>query len=306
MSISLRQLQAFVAVVENGSFIQAAQELHLTQSALSGLIKELETRLDMRLIDRTTRQLALSESGRLLLPHAKRILNEYAAFSDVAQTLKNGSIGQVRYAVSQQLAASIMPSLIGRFAREQPDIYVQLIDCSVEQVLQAVQNADVDFGIGPERDLPEDIQAELLFELPFYAALPADHPLAAQTAVDWQDLQGWPVITLRGHFTERLADSLPEQVVALIHPPAHSVNFLSTALGMVRAGLGITLCLPYAADWVKNHDLVLRPLVQPAVTRRFFIYRKKNRSLSAPAETFHRFLSSCTPDAWSAPLGAVL
>lgn len=305
MNISLRQLQAFVAVVEHGSFIQAAQKLHLTQSALSGLIKELENRLDMRLIDRTTRQVALSESGRLLLSHAKRILNEYASFNDVADTLKTGSIGQVRYAVSQQLAASVMPALIGRFVLEEPDIVVQLIDCSVEQVLQAVQNAEVDFGIGPERVLPEDIQAELLFELPFYVVLPSEHPLSAQPAVDWRDLQGQPLIGLSGHFTERLADALPASLVPLVHPPTHSVNFLSTALGMVRAGLGITLCLPYAADWVKNHHLVMRPLVHPAITRRFFIYRRKNRSLTAQAETFCNFLSNCTPDAWSVPLGAV-
>lgn len=294
MNLSIRQLRAFTAVAEHGSFSQAAVQLHLTQSALSGLIKELENQLALRLFDRTTRQLQLTDAGCHLLPAAQRILNDLNALVAEAQNIRSGQSGQVRFAVSQQLAASVMPDLITRFQQDYPDIRLHLVDCSVEQVLDQVNNADVDFGMGPERILPEDIEATLLFSLPFYVALPEDHPLGQQQNVTWQDLLRENLITLNGPFTDRLADSLPANIAAHIRRPHYAVNFLSTAIGLTRNGHGLTLCLPYAADLVRRNGLIMRPMTDPVIERQFFIYRRKNRSLTASAETFFRFLSEKT------------
>lgn len=302
MSISLRQLRAFHAVAEQGSFSAAAQELHLTQSALSGLIKELETRLDVRLFDRTTRQLDLSEAGSRLLPYAKRVLNEAAAFQDEVSLLKNGGSGRVRLAVSQQLAASAMPQILGLFRQEKPGIEVQMLDCSVDQVIALVHNAEVDFGIGPERKTPDGIETAPLFTLPFYAVLPPGHRLAAKTAVEWADLREEPLIPLNGSFTEQLSAALPPDLAGLFHSRHYSVNFLSTALGLVKNGAGITLCLPFAADWVRSHGLLMRPLVRPTVERSFMVYRRQNRSLSVAAGQLHGFLTELAHPLWSPEL----
>lgn len=290
MNITLRQLKAFVTVADEGSFTQAAASLHLTQSALSGLIKDLESNWNVRLFDRTTRQLHISVVGQRLLPSARRVLNELAALSDEVDNAKNRQQGQVRLAVAQQLAASVMPRLLAGFGRRHPDIRVTLIDCSVEQVLQHVQNLEADFGLGPDRDHPDTVGSEYLFALPFYVAMPADHPLAAQDAVSWQALGREPLITLTGPFTERLAAALPEDLAMRILKPDTQVNFLSTALSMVRAGHGLTLCLPYAGDWVQQNGLVMRPLVAPLIERRFLLYHRKSRSLSPAADTLRRYL----------------
>ncbi|MDO4249702.1 MAG: LysR family transcriptional regulator [Neisseria sp.] len=295
MNLSIRQLRAFITVAEHGSFSQAALQLHLTQSALSGLIKELENQLAMRLFDRTTRQLHLTDAGRRLLPSAQRVLNDIHALAVEAQNIHNGHSGQVRFAVSQQLAASVIPDLITRFQQHYPDIRLHLVDCSVEQVLDQVNNADVDFGMGPERTLPPDIESNLLFALPFYVALPADHPLEQQASVSWQDLQQETLITLNGPFTDRLAEALPETVAEHIRHPRYSVNFLSTAIGLTRNDLGLTLCLPYAADMVRRNGLIMRKITGPVIERKFFIYRRKNRSLTPSAEIFCRFLNEETP-----------
>ena len=295
MNLSIRQLRAFITVAEHGSFSQAALQLHLTQSALSGLIKELENQLAMRLFDRTTRQLHLTDAGRRLLPSAQRVLNDIHALAAEAQNIRNGHSGQVRFAVSQQLAASVIPDLITRFQQHYPDIRLHLVDCSVEQVLDQVNNADVDFGMGPERTLPADIESSLLFTLPFYVALPAGHPLEQQSNVSWQDLQQETLVTLNGPFTDRLAEALPETVAEHIRHPRYSVNFLSTAIGLTRNGLGLTLCLPYAAEMVRRNGLVMRKITEPVIERKFFIYRRKNRSLTPSAEIFCRFLNEETP-----------
>ena len=74
------------------------------------------------------------------------------------------------------------------------------------------------------------------------------------------------------------------------------MNFLSTAIGLTRNHLGLTLCLPYAAELVRRNGLSMRKMVDPVVERKFFIYRRKNRSLTASADTFCRFLCDETPD----------
>lgn len=290
MNITLRQLKAFVTAADYGSFTRAAEALNLTQSALSGLMKELEQNLGLKLFDRTTRQLNLSEAGSHLLPQARRILNEVSVFGSEVRHLKSSSLGQVRIAVSQQLAASALPALIAAFIREYPGIQVSLIDCSVEQVLQRVQDNEADFGIGPERSGSSDIESEVFFTLPFFVVMPPHHPAAAQSSVRWQALEGESLITLSSPFTDRLAASLPPATADHINHPEYRVNFLSTALAMTKAGLGLTFCLPFAADWVRQHGLVMRLLCEPKVERRFYLYRRKHRSLSGAAQTLRQFL----------------
>ena len=96
MSTTLRQLKAFVLVAEQNSFTKAAEILCLTQSALSGLIKELEQNLDVKLFDRTTRKLHLSDAGSRLLPQARRVLNEMSVLNEKVDNLKSLHQGHVR------------------------------------------------------------------------------------------------------------------------------------------------------------------------------------------------------------------
>lgn len=290
MNISLRQLKAFVAVAESGSFTQAATRLHLTQSALSGLMKELESQIDIRLFDRTTRQLSLSDAGVRLFPLAVQVLNDVMRFEDEADKLKDGRLGDVRVSVSQQLAASFMPYFLADFKKNYPDTRIRLQDCSIEQVVKQVQTGEVDFGIGPDRILPNDVEATPWFSLPFYAVLQKNHPLAVLEKINWSILFEEPLISLSGSFNQHLSKELPVHLSGRIMTPDYEVNFLSTALGMVRNGLGVSLCLPYAGDWVRQHNLVMRPLVEPIIYRRFFLYSRKNKSLSSVALLFKEYL----------------
>ena len=83
---------------------------------------------------------------------------------------------------------------------------------------------------------------------------------------------------------------MPNNISSRIFHPDFEINFLSTALGMTRMGLGITLCLLYAAEWVELYGLVMRPINEPVVERKFLLYTHKNRSLSPAALAFKEFL----------------
>ena len=297
MNISIRQLSAFISVADNGSFTRASEQMHLTQSAVSGLIKELESSLGIVLFDRTTRQLSLSVVGHHLLPQARRILNEMQLFENEASSLTSLAQGQVRLAVSQ-FAASSMPAVIARFAKAYPDISVSLLDCSAENVLEHIQNIEVDLGVGTERSFTEpddDISADLLYQLPFCVVMPDNHALAQKSEVIWQDLVDTPLITLQGPFIEQVTAELDEEIASHIQQARYKVSFMSTALEMTRQGFGITLCLPYmpeVIDWVSANGLQMRPLAQPVKMRRFFIYQRSSRALSPASIAFKQFLQT--------------
>ena len=297
MNISIRQLTAFIKVADNGSFTRASDQMHLTQSAVSGLIKELESNLGIVLFDRTTRQLSLSVVGHHLLPQARRILNEMQLFENEASSLTNLAQGQVRLAVSQ-FAASSMPAVIAQFAKVYPDISVSLLDCSAENLLEHIQNIEVDLGVGTELgflETEDEIRSDLLYELPFCVVMPDSHVLAKKREIVWKDLIDIPLITLQGPFLEQVTAELDERIASHVQQARYKVNFMSTALEMTRQGFGITLCLPYmpeVIDWVSANGLQMRPLAQPIKMRRFFIYQRSSRALSPASIAFKHFLQS--------------
>jgi DNA-binding transcriptional LysR family regulator len=288
MNITLRQLRAFVAVARTGSFTLAAESLFVTQSALSGLIKELEQSLGVRLLDRSTRRIQLSDIGCGVYPLIDKILLDLDGVLDEVANLKALKKGVVRIAAPQLMACTLLPEVIAAYVGEHPDVHIRLIDCAVESVTSRVFSGEVDFGVGPERDPNSDIDDAPLFELPFHAVFPPGHALGALQQVQWADLADYPLITLQGQFTERLSVDLQTAMREL--DPATTVTFMSTALSMVAAGLGITICIPYAASLVRLYRLEMRPLIAPAVTRRFYVFTRNGRSLSPAAQSFSDYL----------------
>jgi DNA-binding transcriptional LysR family regulator len=338
MNPTLRQMRAFVALAKTGNFTLAAQYMHVTQSALSGLIKELEQTLGVRVVDRSTRRIALTETGNELYPLFSQMIDDLdralANIADQAQLRK----GIVRVAVPQLMACTLLPQVIAAWRERYPDIGVSLSDSPVEAVTTRVLSGETDFGIGPERDYAPQLEARELMEMPFEAVVPPDHPLAKRRGVGWSDLAPYPLITLRGQFTERLladmggeADAAkrrrasgadtdvdadvdanadanadgaddrrpcnvrelarrPVHEVTLALRPAHEVTYMTTALAMVASGLGITVCMPYAAPLVRLHGLRMLPLDAPVLTRRFFVYTREQRTLSPASAAFITFL----------------
>jgi DNA-binding transcriptional LysR family regulator len=291
MNPTLRQMRAFVAVAKTGNFTLAAQYLHVTQSALSGLIKELEQTLGARVVDRSTRRLALTDMGKELYPLFSQMIDDLdralANIADQAQLKK----GIVRVAAPQLMACTLLPQAIAAWRERHPDVKVSLADTAVEQVTARVLSGEVDCGIGPERDETPELDARLLLDMPFEAVIPPGHPLASRQQLAWSDLAGYPFISLRGQFTERLLADMGEALRDATLRPEHEVNFMTTALAMVAAGLGVTVCMPYASAEVQRHGLLTRQLADPVLTRRFFIYTRAQRSLSPAAEAFVAFLS---------------
>ncbi|WP_292038118.1 LysR family transcriptional regulator [Massilia sp. UBA6681] len=290
MNPTLRQMRAFVALAKTGNFTLAAQAMHVTQSALSGLIKELEQTLGAKVVDRSTRRALLTDIGKELYPLFSQMIDDLdGALANVADhtRLKKGI---VRIAAPQLLSCTLMPEAIAAYRARYPDIEVRLGDTGVESVVNRVLSGEADIGIGPEREPAPPLDARLLFEMPFALVFPRGHELEKQARVTWKDVARYPLISLQGQFTERLLDDMHASKHAPSVKPANEVTFMTTALAMAAAGLGVTVCMPYAAPLATLYGLVMRQLEEPVLTRRFFLYTRPGRSLSPAAESFIDFL----------------
>jgi DNA-binding transcriptional LysR family regulator len=290
MNPTLRQMRAFVALSKTGNFTLAAQLLHLSQSALSGLIKELEATLGARVVDRSTRKISLTEIGSELYPLFSQIIDDLdgaLANIDAHTRLKKGT---VRIAAPQLMACTLLPRAIAAWQAQHPDVQVRLADCALDSVAARVLSGEADLGIAPEREPAPQLDAQLLFELPFALVFPQGHPLEARKKITWQDLGDYPFISLQGQFTERLMADMHGALREVTLKPAYEVAFMTTALAMVSSGLGIAVCLPYAEPLVSLYKLNMRPIDEPVLTRRFFVHTRPGRALSPAAGAFRTFL----------------
>lgn len=291
INLTLRQLRAFVAVATLRGFTAAAKQLHLSQSALSGLVKELEDGLGMRLLDRNTREVSLTQAGAEFLPLARRVLTDVHDAVAGMSDLKHQRRGIVRVAALELLSCTVLPEAIAAFQRTVPHLEVRLADSVIEQVLAKVGSGEVDLGIGPEPARDPEIERVPLLSSPFQLVCRRDHPLAQRPRAGWRDLRHETFITMIRNFRTQIASRRRGWPADLSIVPACEVALLTTALGMTSAGLGVTVCPRYGLSLVRGLDLVMLPLEDPVVTADLYVFTRKGRSLSPAAAAFVTFLA---------------
>lgn len=288
MNPTLRQLRAFAAVAELGSFTAAAERLALTQSALSVLVRELERELSTRLFDRHTRRVLLTDTGRELLPHALRVLAEVENAVSGLRALRDKAGGRLRLAVPQLMAATLAARAVAAFHRRHPGVAIELHDTPTDQLVERVLSGAVELALGVEVPSEADIRRRPLLRDRHWLACPPTHPLAAREAVRWKDLKPWEFISPTRDFVRWLEPLLAPR--GLLPVPAHTVAYVSTALGLAAAGLGVTAVPTYGSALARAAGLVLRPLVQPVFEREVQIYSAPGRSDSPAAAAFVELL----------------
>lgn len=283
MNVSMRQLRAFLAVAGHRHFRRAADALHLTQPAVSRLIADLEAELDVRLFDRSTREVVPTEAGRYLEQAVSRVLDELDGVLAHARAQADPLRGRVRIAAVPTVSAGLVPNCIALCAQEHPALEILLRDQSQAQVLDAVRGGEVDFGLTVEPATTEEFDAQTILRDPFLVVFREDHPFVEREAVPWNALTGQPLILLdHASGSRRLID----EVFARRQIPVDitlEVGHPHTAFRMVEAGLGVTVTPALSLDALRP-GLAVRSLT-PEVHREVTLLRRRARSLSPPAQT---------------------
>jgi len=289
-NVTLRQLRGFLAIADAGSFAAAARHLHLTPSALSLLVKELEGGMKVRLFDRTTRSTALSLAGCEFYPLARKVLDDLALALETTQDLEQKKRGSVRIACTPLYASTTLPELILRYRQHYPAIAVYVLDSLNQPALARVTSGEADLGIAPHRTVPHELVQESLFRDRVWLICRPDHALAAHESVTWAQVLKQPFVSLTRDFTTRLQADLFTHSQKLVLNPAHEVSFITTALGMVQWGHGITAQPARSLLLIESFGLVARPIVSPVVYRHLSLFYKRGYELSPAAASFRQFL----------------
>jgi DNA-binding transcriptional LysR family regulator len=286
MNVTLRQVQAFVLTAQLGSLTRAAERMHVTQSAISVLIKQLEAVLGVRLFDRTTRTLRLTAAAEEALPTAERILVNQDRLITSLQGLAGRRRGQVSFAVTPAVAAGVMPRVLATFAREYPNVAVTMLDVAPDQLISKALDEEVEFSIGTVDGSHGEMVLTPLLRDHVGVVVRDGSPIAALESLSWSDIIDHPVIAIRKGSGIRalIDDTLAAQGKVLM--PAYEVSLLATALAMVAEGLGASILPRYLITHLHTVGLTTRPLIDPVVTREISIITKARRSLSCAAEGF--------------------
>ena len=290
MNISLRQLRAFVVVARFSSFTRAADLLHLTQPALTVQIRQLEQALGVKLFDRNTRAVELTRIGRELLPVLERLLGEFDAVVVSTREMATLRYGIVRIAALPSVAATVLPPLIARFKQRHPQIRITVRDSVGEHINAMVREEIVDFGIGSDVEPDAELETIPLFEDEMRAVVPASHPLARQTKVTLGRLIDEPLILMDPQSSVR---SLVDRAFAdrgHLAVPAYEVTYMSTAIGLVRAGLGIAILPSTAIELRLEAELPSLSIQEPILCRSITLVLKVGRSLPPAAEALRDML----------------
>jgi DNA-binding transcriptional LysR family regulator len=290
MNITLRQLHGFRMVAELGSFTRAAQRLKIAQPALSLGVRDLESELNLRLFDRTTRKVELTVAGRDFLKSVDKLITDLETAVKNAQDWNERKRGRFAIAAPPFLAAMIIPTAIAEYKAAFPAIDVRLIDAQTDVIVEKVRSGDADFGVGTFSDSEEGIRPEILFKDTLMAWGSPRLATMRSSRLTWRDLRQAPLIALtRESGIRQLMDQAFEKAGQLPRP-IYEVSHVTTAVMLVEAGLGISILPSYAWGFAKTFDIVAKPLFEPTVSREVTIIRSSSRSLSPAAEEFTRFL----------------
>ena len=286
MISGIRPIRAFLAVARLGSFTRAAAELHVSQPALTVQIHQLEESLAVQLFDRNKRHVALSSSGRELLRPLEKILADIEALMAASHNLTGLHSGSVAVASLPSVASSLLPAVIRQFAAAHPKISLQINDAIADQVIRLVKTEAVDFGIGTKVGSDKDIDCVEFLTDELCAFFPHDHPLAKRKLLKLRDVVAYPLIlTTKGSSVRTLVERALEKE-GLEVTLACDANYMSTAVGMVRAGLGVSILPKSATDSASCDGVQVAVIRTPGLTRKISLIRKRNRSLSPAAQSF--------------------
>lgn len=259
--MELRQLRYFVAVAEEQSFGNAAKRLHLSQPPLSIQIKGLEAEIGVRLLDRTTRRVDLTDAGRAFLDKARDILAAAEDAKSVARGAELGLQGRLEVGFVSTATLSLLPPALRLFRERFEDVELDLKELSSSEQLQALYEGDIRVGLVRMPLRAPEIVLEPILEEPLVVALPVGHPLEANDSLALEEIAELPLI----FFERRQEPASHEQIVELLARVGARPNVaqyavhLQTVVGLVASDMGIAI-LPASARKLRRDGVVYRRL----------------------------------------------
>lgn len=292
-------LQGFIAVARAGNFTKAAEELGLSQSALSRSIQKLEIQIGQPLFDRQPRQVILTPAGETFFPKAKQILS---LVEDAFREISEGeNIGHIRLAAIPTIAPFFLPGLLTGFSSEYPEIKVSVTESTSESIVKGSKRGEFDAAIIALPYPIENLKSYPLFDEELFLVLPSGHVLGESEEISVQDLQEIPFVMLRKEHC------LSDQVETFcqresVHPISiERTSQLATVQELVSLEHGISIIPDMARNIDSSEKRIYRRFAEPRPQRTISLLINPDRFQSRALLSFLGYLkktysASALPD----------
>jgi DNA-binding transcriptional LysR family regulator len=279
--MELRHLRYFVAVAEALSFTKAAENLHLAQPSLTRQIQDLEAEIEVRLIDRSSKRISLTQEGESFLLDSRRLLAECAHSVQAVQRLSRGEASQLNIGYVANLDHDLLPATLGAFRKACPRTALNLFDMTPTEQYHALDDGKIDLGFVSfrARATGSDLQTACVGHDTIVVALAAGNPLAKNPRIDLKDLEPMFFVGM----SEKTYPGSNEWLIHVCREAGFSPRILQDAdrepavISFVAAGLGVAL-LPEQIKRLPHEGVIFQPLQRRLTADSWAVWKENNSS----------------------------
>lgn len=285
MALKIEMLRGFATVARSGNLSDAAQTLGRTPSAVSMMLKQLETHLGEPLFE-TDRKSKLTALGAYVLEQAERELQQFDNTVKAIEGFAKATHGRVRIATVPSVAGTIIPQVFSRHISDYHNVDIELRDMDSTSILHELSRDRIDIGIATIGQQTAGLSSQHLLSDTFGVICAPTHPLAQEEGpVPWEALANERLIA------NSLSASIGAEPSVQLHAGALiSAHNLTSIMGMVHANIGITVLPKMVINAINSANLVFRPLCGPQVKREIHLLRRADSTLSPAARLLERHI----------------
>jgi DNA-binding transcriptional LysR family regulator len=285
--MDLRQLRVFVEIVRQGSFTQAAEQLHVAQPAVSITLRKLEEELGLALLNRQEKRISLTAEGEALLRHAERILDSLAAAEAEMAELRGLEHGEVRIGIPPMMSSYYFPEIISAFRDRYPSLKLSVLGEGAARIQRLIAKGELDMGVVAGTRLMDGLESQALLREEIVACVPLGHPLAGRARISLSEFLREPLILFKeGYYMRELMDELfaiERQTPRVVF----ETNLFSLVRSLIKQNLGISTFLRMV---VSNDDELAAVSFDPPLHLDLLVAWKGGHHLSRANRAFIDFL----------------
>lgn len=286
INISLKQVRAFVQVALCSNYAEAAEQMHLSQPALSIAVRNLEQIIGGQLFSRTTRKVQLTPEGVEFLPVAKRLLQDWEEACLDLNNLFSLQKGKLALAVMPSFANTLLPQVLLDFHHSFPNLSISVQDVVMESAMSAVLASRAELGIIFESDSLDGLEFLPLFENDFVMICPPEHPLSGEKEVSWKQVAKFAFVAMNwGSTLRRWIDEACNQKDLSLNITAEAGQ-LVTLGEFVAVGLGVSVVPALCQQQMESKGLICVPLINSGLIKKVGIIRRHRGTMSVAANKF--------------------
>lgn len=300
--MNTRDLEYLVAVAEELHFGRAAERCHASQPALSGQLRKLEERLGVKIFERTKRHVRLTAIGERIVERARSILSQVDAMESIAMAHKDPFVGSCTIGMPPTIGPYLTPLLLPAVKHYLPDVGLDLVEDFTDHLEKKLVDGELDIAILATSPTHTNLSEIVLYDEPFWVALPNDHPLTSNDTVDLKQIEPRELLLLSdGH-------CLRDQVYEACNlekfrsdddrGPRTQKTSLSTILSLVGSGDGITLvpAMSLSGGWVTDGGVSVRREHSGAAGRTVRLTYRKGYTRMALVEKLADIIAGIVPN----------